>query len=271
MAEPKSLRWRIEDALKRSTLVPDARHVLWVLLSLADVASGVIPPGRSPSYGALARDTGLARSTVVLRVRDLQRAGWISVQTPDVAEQRSRRARNQYRVCLPTGPSPGLVRETDQSEARTSPGDGPPLVRDSDPTGPADGLTTDLDPSDGPARAGEADELWRSRLALAERVAAFLGDGVTAEEAAAGVARLESDPSVKSAAALVDWHLREGRREDLARRLLGRKAKGRRTTLAPVCGRCEGRPGDGPAQRLVPGTNTPCPNCHPGRVSGRAS
>ena len=275
MPEPKALRWQIEAAVKRSDLVADARHVLWVLLSVADVATGVVPASRSPSYGSLARDTNLARSTVILRVRDLERDGWLIVESPDVAEQVSKRARNQYRVCLPTGPSLGLVREPDQSpdwsEEQTSPSPGPALVRGSDSTGPGDGLTTDhADESDSVARASEIDELTDERRALAERVAAFLGDGMTVMDASDGLRRLDASARIDSVPAYVESFIRKGLRDELARKLRGHRSQSRRKAPGPPCGKCEGNDADGVASRLVPGTDTPCPNCHPRGVS-RAS
>lgn len=282
MPEPKALRWRIEDALKRSDLKADARHVLWVLLSLADVGTGVVPPAHTPSYSSLARDTGLARSTVVSRVRELARDGWLHVQPPPVAEQVSKKARNRYRVCLPTGPALGLVRHSDQSEDQTGPRVGPALVRGSAATGPAAGLTTDPDhPDPPPARAQESTDesgrtrradgtevVWRSRRARAERLAACLGDGWTADEADTALQELQAHPPpwMKRPAAYVDARVRSGDRDDLLSVLPDRPPP----AVPPLCGACEGNDVDGVASRLVPGTDTPCPACHP-RGAGRAS
>ncbi|MBL8927065.1 MAG: helix-turn-helix domain-containing protein [Pseudonocardia sp.] len=285
----RALRWRIEDALKRSDLPSSARLVLLVLLTLADVYTGVVPTERSPSYAELAQDTRLSRRTVFTMVGLLERHGWLVVTRPPQKKQRTEHAPNGYTTKLPrvAEDAPGrLVQPLHQAGATTAPGLVQPLHQAGAAGTPAlvqplhqAGATTALvvtdhtDPTDHTdrGRAAPADERWRARDALV-----------------ADAARLTGWPAVRIAAALAAWDrypggtrdvdsyagamVRDGRADALIGRLVRAEGAAASATpaLPPLCGKCEGTEVDGVASRLVPGTDNPCPACHP-RGVGRAS
>ncbi|MHA6629399.1 hypothetical protein ACU61A_28515 [Pseudonocardia sichuanensis] len=124
------------------------------------------------------------------------------------------------------------------------------------------------------ADVGEPEK--RARAALVERIAAAVG--CSAAAASRGLARLEDDPGVHSASAVVESFLRDDRHAALAARLKIKKSKPttrRPPPLPPPCGECDARPGDPPNARVVwlDATHTqsaPCPRCSPDRA-GHAS
>jgi hypothetical protein len=104
------------------------------LLSRADADTAIVPREFAPSLSGLARETGLARSTVAVHLAVLERAGWIT-------RHRSRRAAQDriptwYEVHLPASPGAGLDREPDQG---AGPGAGPGLAREPDGASPGAG------------------------------------------------------------------------------------------------------------------------------------
>jgi hypothetical protein len=273
MNRPKALRWQIEDEIKRSSLPADSRHILWVLLSLADVDTGAIPAHRNPSYSALANDTALARSTVAARLKELRRDGWLIVDTPSVADQVGKKARNRYQIRSPTGPSHGLVRQADQSEERTSasPGHGPDWSGGRTQTGPGDGLTTDPEHPDhqtSPAPDPRSADRWHGRDRIVVEVEEFLGQPAwTAERVRTALLAWESSPNrPRSVDAVAHSLIKKQDRAGLLARLSGAEpASPIRPADPPPCGECDARPGDPPTARLMP-DETPCPRCYPERL-----
>lgn len=213
-----AVRWQIAKAVRRSDLQPPARLVMWTLLDSADVHTGVIPASHSPSLSTLAKDTGLSRSSVTKHLNELEARGWVDRTPPPVREQVSMRARTQYRVLLPTSPSDALVRDADQCGERTSADDGPVLVRETTRSSPPGGHISDLDPSDRPARARPvANEPWRGRRVLAERIVEFIDDGMTVDEAETALDQLAATKG--SASAYVESFIKKGRRVQLGNAL----------------------------------------------------
>jgi hypothetical protein len=139
-------RWKLERAVVASELPGPARHVLLTLAVYADWPAGTTPAQHTPSLSTLAKATGLSRSTVALHLNTLETSGWVRRIRPTVARAWADKERTCYRLTVPgTSPGDGLVRETDQSDERTSPGDGPGLVREPDGTSPGAGHDPDLD------------------------------------------------------------------------------------------------------------------------------
>lgn len=132
-----------------------ARGVALTLATYADADDGRIPAQYSPSLTSLARAAGFARSTTAAALAQLDEDGWIDRTPPPVGLARSEKARTRYRLTVPS-PGDGLVRNADQSESRSSPPDGPELVRDTDLASPGDGHNHTLQSL--PSTARETDE-----------------------------------------------------------------------------------------------------------------
>ena len=233
--QARALRWRVEDAVKASQLSPTARHVLLTLLTYVDVATGVIPYGRSPSLTNLTRDTGYARSTVAKHLELLAAWGWLDRAPPAVAEQ-LRGGKTRYRLLLPPGPHDGLVREPDQVTPSPSSTDGPAvvhdadqagrppgpdLVREEDVPGPPGGLSTDLDlQTSQTTRAGAPEAV----LLVAERL------NCSTEQAELCVAHIVASGAVKRS--LPGW-IRSVPVDTLAQRLRDALAATAATPVPP--------------------------------------
>ncbi|MFI6129430.1 helix-turn-helix domain-containing protein [Micromonospora sp. NPDC051141] len=115
-------RWAIERAVRDAEcpLSPTGRHLILTLLTWTDHSTAVIPAQFSPSLTDLERATGMARSTIAVRLNQLEELGWVVRLRPKVDEARRKKARTAYRLRIPpmspTGPAtePALVRQPDR-------------------------------------------------------------------------------------------------------------------------------------------------------------
>lgn len=131
-------RWEFERAVFSSGLPAPSRLLLLTLAAHTEAATCVVPAKFTPSLTTLADRTGLGRRTVVDHLDALDASGWLDRRKPDVADQRSKRARTQYRLTIPTGAgaapidlptsagaAPALVQEPHQSNAFAGAGAAP--------------------------------------------------------------------------------------------------------------------------------------------------
>jgi hypothetical protein len=126
-------------AVRNSQLPPPARHLMMTLISLANPSTCVIPDSHTPSLTDLTNFTGMVRSTVATHLNTLETEGWLKRDKPSTPQSWGAKVKTRYFVQIPTSPGDGLVQETDRSVERTSPGDGPELVRENDTTSPSPG------------------------------------------------------------------------------------------------------------------------------------
>lgn len=118
MAE--GLKWRVNNAVTRSTLPPHARLVMFVLANRADTRTAVIPDDHTPSLADLADDSGLGLATVKRHLNILEADGWVVRERP-TDEERVRGVRTRYRLAIgkaptTTQPEPEEDRDTAQPE-----------------------------------------------------------------------------------------------------------------------------------------------------------
>lgn len=114
MAE--GLKWRVNRAVKRSTLPPPSRLVMFVLSDRADSKTAVIPEEHTPSQTELAEETGLGIATVKRHLDALTAAGWIVREIPN-ERARARGEKTRYRLAIGGGsPDPS----TDQSDTSST-------------------------------------------------------------------------------------------------------------------------------------------------------
>lgn len=102
MAE--GMKWRVNNAVTRSTLPPPSRLVMFVLSNRADSKTGEIPDQRTPSLADLASESGLSEATVKRHLASLEASGWVRVQRP-TAEQMARHVPNRYALAVGSGGS----------------------------------------------------------------------------------------------------------------------------------------------------------------------
>jgi DNA-binding Lrp family transcriptional regulator len=102
-------RWEVERSVLASDLPPTARLVALTLLAFSDNGSPIVSRKHGPSLTALARCTGLGRSTVARELNRLETEGWLKRERPDMASARSVGARTGYTLCpIVASPIPGL-------------------------------------------------------------------------------------------------------------------------------------------------------------------
>ena len=97
------MKWRVNRAVKRSTLPPPSRLLMFVLSDRADAKTAVIPTEYSPSVNELAEETGLGEATVKRHLASLETLGWIARERP-TAEQMARHIPGTYRLMIGSGP-----------------------------------------------------------------------------------------------------------------------------------------------------------------------
>lgn len=95
-------KWKVNRAVRASTLPPPSRLIMMVLVDIADAGTAEVPPSRNPSTAQLARETGHSESTVKRHRAALQAAGWI-VFTPPTLEQQRRHEPGTYKLRVPEG------------------------------------------------------------------------------------------------------------------------------------------------------------------------
>ena len=96
-------RFDVERAVLSSELPSSERLVMLVLLIHSSGDPVTIPANYTPSLTTLSRESGLDRSTVQRRLRQLETAGWVIRQSPPIADSR-KGARTRYRLGVPVGP-----------------------------------------------------------------------------------------------------------------------------------------------------------------------
>lgn len=129
---PEGLRWKVTKAVRSSRLPSTTKLVMFVLADVADTGTAEIPPHRTPSLTVLAKETGLARSTVAAQLLALEKAGWVVRTRPETAAALGQFERTRYQLMVPASePSP--------DDGLPSAGDGPSLVQEMDHPSPTTG------------------------------------------------------------------------------------------------------------------------------------
>jgi hypothetical protein len=100
----EGLKWRVNRAVRASTLPAPARLIMFVLSDMADAKTAEIPAERTPSLGDLAEQTGLSEATVKRHLPTLESLGWVVPTRPTAAEQ-ARHVSTRYRLAIPSGGS----------------------------------------------------------------------------------------------------------------------------------------------------------------------
>ena len=100
----EGLKWRVNRAVRASTLPAPARLIMFVLSDMADAKTAEIPAERTPSLGDLAEQTGLSEATVKRHLPALESLGWVVPTRPTAAEQ-ARHVSTRYRLAIPSGGS----------------------------------------------------------------------------------------------------------------------------------------------------------------------
>ena len=118
MAE--GLKWRVNNAVTRSTLPPHARLVMFVLSNRADTRTAVIPDEHTPSLSDLADESGLGLATVKRHLNILEADGWVQRDRP-TDEERVRGVRTRYRLAIGTTPCTAQPEPSDHGSERAVP------------------------------------------------------------------------------------------------------------------------------------------------------
>lgn len=130
MAE--GLKWRVNRAVRQSTLPPPSRLIMLVLAERADSKTAVIPDEHTPSLVELAAETGLGEATVKRHLVALESAGWVKRERP-TPEQMARHIPSAYTLAVGFGGSERAP-ETANSGAQSEPAGGNPGAQ-SEPSG----------------------------------------------------------------------------------------------------------------------------------------
>lgn len=116
MAE--GLKWRVNRAVRQSTLPPPSRLIMLTLAERADSKTAVIPDEHTPSLPEIASETGLGEATVKRHLAALEKSGWVRRERP-TAEQMARHVPSSYALAIgfggseraPETPEPGAQSE----------------------------------------------------------------------------------------------------------------------------------------------------------------
>jgi DNA-binding MarR family transcriptional regulator len=146
----KVTRWDVERAALASGLPSTSRYRMLVLCTRCDGGSATIPAKYQPSLTRLVRLSGLARSTVCIHLRILERRGWLIRHRPTARDARTKHHRTHYTLRIPE-----LVRSVD---GPPSPEDGSELVRPPSKAGPDGGRTSSLSTHSSSAARSEEDD-----------------------------------------------------------------------------------------------------------------
>jgi DNA-binding Lrp family transcriptional regulator len=93
-------KWDVVAALKKSGLPTSDRIIMMMLVDAADADTAIVPEQWTPSLTELAEWTGLGRSTVATRLRELERLGWVKRARPATADAIVRGARTCYHLAI---------------------------------------------------------------------------------------------------------------------------------------------------------------------------
>lgn len=107
------MKWRVNNAVTRSTLPPFARLIMFVLSNRADTRTAVIPDEHTPSLSTIADESGLGLATVKRHLNILEADGWVRRERP-TDEERVRGVRTRYRLAI------GSAKSTAHSEPRST-------------------------------------------------------------------------------------------------------------------------------------------------------
>jgi hypothetical protein len=110
----EGLKWRVNRAVRASTLPPPSRLIMFVLSDMADARTAEIPEEHTPSQSELTDQTGLGAATVKRHLDTLEADGWVTRTRPTEAE-RVRGKRTRYRLGIGSAPAPS---STAHSEPR---------------------------------------------------------------------------------------------------------------------------------------------------------
>lgn len=89
-------KWEVVAALKKSGLPTSDRIIMMMLVDVADADTAIVPEQWTPSLTQLSEWTGLGRSTVATRLKELERLGWVKRARPATADAIVRGARTCY-------------------------------------------------------------------------------------------------------------------------------------------------------------------------------
>jgi DNA-binding Lrp family transcriptional regulator len=93
-------KWEVVAALKKSGLPTSDRIIIMMLVDAADADTAIVPEKWTPSLTDLAEWTGLGRSTVATRLKELERLGWVKRARPATADALMRGARTCYHLAI---------------------------------------------------------------------------------------------------------------------------------------------------------------------------
>ncbi len=110
-------RFEFEREVLRSDLPTYSRLLALTLATWADKETGEIPQRFSPSLSTLCRAARMSHGSVLNHLRQLESGGWIIRRPPEPELARSKRARTEYRLTLPTRSGADHVISTGRSGA----------------------------------------------------------------------------------------------------------------------------------------------------------
>lgn len=93
-------KWEVNDAIQASRMAPNARLVMFVLISPADPETAEIPDRFTPSLDDIVHRTGLSKSAVAEWLTVLEESGWIKRDRPTTAESLGSGRRTRYRLAI---------------------------------------------------------------------------------------------------------------------------------------------------------------------------
>lgn len=170
-------KWEVNDAIQASHMAPNARLVMFVLISAADAETAEIPERFTPSLDDLVRRSGLSKSAVAEWLTVLEESGWIKRDRPTTAESLGSGRRTRYQLAigdLEHSPKPQRVRKarpkvTDGSEHSTDTGvrvaDSPRGGQSSAPEGPRGGQSgVRVADSDSPRGGHKSSSTYQAHL-----------------------------------------------------------------------------------------------------------
>lgn len=108
-------KWEVNDAIQASHMAPNARLVMFVLISAADIETAEIPERFTPSLDDIVRRTGLSKSAVAEWLTVLEESGWIKRDRPTTAESLGAGRRTRYQLAIgdmERTPKPQRARKT---------------------------------------------------------------------------------------------------------------------------------------------------------------
>jgi len=93
-------KWDVVAALKKSGLPTSDRIIMMMLVDVADADTAIVPEQWTPSLTELAEWTGLGRSTVATRLKELEKLGWVKRARPAIADAIVHSARTCYHLAI---------------------------------------------------------------------------------------------------------------------------------------------------------------------------